>query len=66
MRALNAPSLVGQADWYLVHQLEKFKAGHRGTAPGDLTGAQMQPMSMTLVNDQMIRDVVAYIRSLGE
>lgn len=63
---LNAPSLAHQADWYLVSQIKKFRTGLRGTHPGDVTGAQMRPMAMTLPDDQAIVDVVAYIRSLGE
>lgn len=57
--------LAGQADWYLVAQLTKFRQGLRGTSPHDPTGAQMRPMAMTLPNDQAILDVVAYIRTLG-
>lgn len=62
--ALKAPPLVGQHDWYTVSQLRKFKAGIRGTAPGDISGAQMRPMSMTLADEQAMRDVTAYIGSL--
>ena len=64
--ALKAPGLTRQADWYLVAQLEKFRAGWRGTHPQDATGAQMRPMAMTLGDEAAIRDVVAYIRSLGD
>jgi cytochrome c553 len=61
---LKAPPIAGQYDWYLVSQLRKFKAGIRGTAPGDVTGAQMRPMAMTLPDDAAIQDVVAYINTL--
>lgn len=64
--ALKAPALSRQADWYLAAQLEKFRAGWRGTHPQDATGAQMRPMAMTLGDEAAIRDVVAYIRSLGD
>lgn len=65
-QALNAPALAHQADWYLVSQIKKFRAGLRGTHPGDATGAQMRPMAMALADDQAVVDVVAYIRSLGQ
>ena len=63
---LNAPSLRGQYDWYLLAQLHKFKEGIRGANPEDITGSQMRPMAMTLADDQAMRDVVAYIQSLSE
>jgi cytochrome c oxidase subunit II len=62
--ALSSPTLVGQADWYLLHQLQKFKSGMRGAHPEDLSGSQMRAMSMTLENDQAMLDVVAFIRTL--
>ena len=64
--ALKAPPLVGQNDWYLLAQLQKFKAGHRGTAKGDDSGASMRPMSMTLVDDQAIKNVLAYVATLSK
>ena len=63
-QALNAPKLATLPSWYLVRQLQHFKAGVRGAHPKDTYGAQMRPMSMTLANDQAIKDVVAYIKSL--
>ena len=65
-QALNAPPIVGQHDWYLVSQLQKFKKGIRGTNPKDVTGAQMRPMSMTLADDQAIKNVVAHIGTLAK
>ncbi|MFZ5444607.1 MAG: c-type cytochrome [Myxococcota bacterium] len=59
--ALKAPPLVGQHDWYLVSQLHKFKKGIRGANPKDVAGGQMRPMSMTLADDQAIKNVVAHI-----
>ena len=63
-QALSSPSLVGQADWYLLHQLQKFKSGMRGAHPEDVSGSQMRAMSMTLENDQAMLDVIAFIRTL--
>ena len=62
--ALKAPELLNQADWYVVAQLTSFRAGMRGTHQSDLTGMQMRPMSLTLPDDQALRDVAAYLRTL--
>jgi cytochrome c oxidase subunit 2 len=62
--ALNSPSLVGQSDWYLAAQLRKFKEGLRGTKTEDVTGMQMRPMAMTLVDDAMVENVAAYIATM--
>jgi cytochrome c oxidase subunit 2 len=61
---LKAPPLNHASDWYLVGALKKFKLGIRGTNPLDTTGVLMRPMSMTLVDDQAVTDVVAYIDTL--
>ena len=65
-QALNAPPIAGQHDWYLVSQLKKFKSGIRGAHPKDITGAQMRPMSMTLVDEQAMKNVVAHISTLAK
>ncbi|MDP1922731.1 MAG: c-type cytochrome [Myxococcales bacterium] len=64
-QALNAPPLVGQYDWYLVNQLKKFKGGVRGANPLDVTGGQMRPMSMTLADEQAMKNVVAHISTFS-
>jgi len=64
LKAMNSPNLTLQQDWYLVRQLQNFKAGLRGSDPKDVFGQQMRPMAMILANDQAINDVVAYINSL--
>ena len=61
---LNAPNLTGQFDWYLVRQLQNFKAGIRGADAKDVYGSQMRPMSMTLADDNAVKNVVAYIQTL--
>ena len=66
MQALNAPSLAGQEEWYVIRQLQNFKNGIRGTNPKDTFGMQMAPMAQTLPDDQAMEDVAAYISSLGE
>jgi cytochrome c oxidase subunit 2 len=66
LEALNAPKLAGQEEWYVVRQLQNFKAGVRGNNPRDTYGMQMAPMAQTLVDDQAMQDVAAYIRTLGQ
>ncbi|MEM9383690.1 MAG: c-type cytochrome [Pseudomonadota bacterium] len=61
---LNAPSLAGQHGWYLERHLNSFRAGTRGYEKGDLFGRQMYSMSLTLVEDGGVEDVVAYINTL--
>jgi cytochrome c oxidase subunit II len=63
-QALNAPRTAGQHSWYVKRQLQAFKDGVRGTAPGDVYGAQMRPMAMTLTTEAAIDNVVAYIATL--
>lgn len=64
-QAMNAPPLAGQADWYMLAQLKKFKAGIRGADPKDVTGATMRPMAGTLVDEQQMKNVIAHIETLG-
>lgn len=63
--ALKSPSLQYQSDWYMLSSLKKFKEGVRGTNPQDIGGMQMRPMSMTLVDEQAMKDVIAYIRKIS-
>ena len=62
--ATNAPRLAGQHAWYLLRQLNYFRAGIRGADPKDTFGQQMAAMANTLPNDQAVADVVAYIGTL--
>jgi cytochrome c oxidase subunit 2 len=64
VRDLGGPSLTVTNDWYLVRQLQNFKAGVRGDHPDDTFGAQMRAAAQVLSDDEAIRDVVAYINSL--
>lgn len=63
--ALNAPRLAGIDDWYLVRQLENFKAGMRGNQPGDTPGQQMAAAAKTLIDTNDIKDIVVYIQLLS-
>lgn len=65
-QALNAPRIAHQSDWYLVESLKKFKAGIRGGDPANQNAVMMRGMALSLPDDQAIRDVVAYIHTLGE
>ena len=64
VQAMNAPRLAGMTDWYLVNQLNNFKAGIRGEHKSDYYGKQMGYMARILHNDAAINDLVAYINSL--
>ena len=61
---MNAPRQAGISDWYLLSQLQNFKAGIRGGHPADMHGKQMGFMSRMLMDEQAMRDVVAYINTL--
>lgn len=63
MQVVNAPPLVGQADWYLLAQLRKFRMGWRGTHPQDISGQTMRPNSL-LLDEAAMENVVAYIQTL--
>ena len=62
--ALHSPRLTALPSWYMMTQLNNFKKGIRGAHKDDKWGKTMRPMSMTLANDQAIKDVIAYIKSL--
>jgi cytochrome c oxidase subunit 2 len=66
MQALNGPPLAHLNDWYLLSQLQKYKSGLRGANTKDAEGILMRPMSMTLADEQAMKDVVAYIQTLAE
>jgi cytochrome c oxidase subunit II len=65
LAALNGPRIAGQQAWYTERQLINFKSGARGSDARDVYGQQMAPMAQTLTTDQAIKDVSAYIESLG-
>ena len=61
--ALHAPALAGQSDWYLVTQLDHFKAGLRGFSSDDVPGTQMRAAAAILPDEASIRDVASYINT---
>ena len=63
---LGGPRLRNLDDWYQIGQLQQFRTGNRGTAEGDIHGAQMRAAVQLLNDDADIRDVVAYITSLTD
>jgi cytochrome c553 len=65
VQATNGPPLAHQSDWYVLSSLERFKSGVRGSAPNDANGAVMRGMAAILVDEQAMKDVVAYINSLA-
>lgn len=63
---LSGSPLANVSDWYLLRQLENFKAGIRGGRPGDQTGAMMRAMSATLPDEQVMKDIIAHIMTLAK
>jgi cytochrome c553 len=63
--ALKAPPLAGMDDWYVARQLQKFRAGIRGAAPGDTVGPIMQAMAQTIQPEE-IDHVAAYVHTLAK
>ncbi|MBL4586911.1 MAG: c-type cytochrome [Flavobacteriales bacterium] len=66
IESLHSPKLIGMQDWYLERQLNNFRDSIRGTAEGDVFGAQMQQIAASIPDDQTVKDIVAYLNSLQE
>jgi len=62
---ISIAALAGQSDWYLVRQLENYRAGVRGHVAADTYGQQMRAAAAVLPDAQAVKDVVAYINTLG-
>jgi cytochrome c oxidase subunit 2 len=63
--ALGGPRIAGQHDWYLIRQLQNFKAGVRGAHEKDTYGQTMSSMAHALLpDDQAVQDVVTFINTL--
>ena len=60
----NAPRLAGMSDWYLANQLVNFRNRVRGGHAEDIYGDQMYLIATSLVTDEAINDVIAYINTL--
>lgn len=63
--ALRSPPLHQQHDWYLLSALQRYKSGVRGSDPRNTNAQIMRGMSSTLVDEQAMKDVIAYILTLG-
>lgn len=61
---LKAPPIAGQADWYLLAQLGKFRSGVRGGNPKDTSAALMRPMALALPDEKTMLDVVTHVAGL--
>lgn len=64
IQSVHSPRLDIQQDWYMLEQLQKFKNGMRGAHPKDFWGSTMVPMANILPDEQAMKDVIAYIKSL--
>lgn len=64
IQAMNAPRLAGLQGWYIKRQMDAFRTGLRGTAPGDTHGMQMRPMAMSVSAPAAVDNIIAYIESL--
>ncbi len=65
-QTMNAPGFKYASDWYLLSQMQKFRAGVRGANPANPIAAMMGPMSMVLPDEQALKDVVAHIMTLSK
>lgn len=61
----DAPALTNQNDWYLLRQLQNFRAGIRGLHPEDPYGEQMVSMATAMANEEEMADVIAYLNQLS-
>ena len=62
--AIEAPSILGMPEWYLISTLTKFKDGVRGAHPDDKRGLNMRPMARALKGKEEIEAVAKYVASL--
>lgn len=63
-QAMGAPPIAGHPDWYIASQVRKFKAGVRGTKPGDTQGPTMRAIALSFPDDSAIDNVAAHVASL--
>src|SRR5436190_802067 len=64
MEALKSPPISGQADWYILESLRKYKGGIRGSHPDDISGGQMRAIAMSLTDEQAMKDLAAHVSSM--
>lgn len=63
-RAANAPSIAGLPPWYVSAQLQKYRAGHRGTHPDDVGGLQMRPIARALATEADVEAIAQHVAKL--
>lgn len=59
-----APPIAGLPAWYVETQLQHYKADIRGNAYDDLAGLRMRPMALSLLKEQDIKDMAAFVETL--
>lgn len=62
--AIQAPSIHGLPEWYLISTLNKFKNGIRGAHHKDLRGLNMRPIARALQGKGEVEAVAKYVHSL--
>ena len=66
-KAVNAPAVAGQHDWYTVRQLEHYFSGVRGSDPDNIFDMQMRGMTTCcLLTPEAIKNVTAYINMFAK
>ncbi|TKB44899.1 cytochrome c oxidase subunit II [Thalassotalea mangrovi] len=64
VESLNGPAISHLAPWYIKRQLVYFKHKIRGDQSSDPIGAPMAAIAQTLVDEQQIKNLIAYIEQL--
>ncbi len=59
--SLNAPKLAGLNDWYIINQINNFRASKRGYHQDDKLGRQMKMMSSVVPSDEASNDIATYL-----
>jgi cytochrome c oxidase subunit 2 len=63
-RQLFTPRINHQHDWYVLRQLLNFRRDFRGTHPSDGYGGRMWAAARAIPDDETLRDIVAYLKTL--
>lgn len=61
--SIAAPAIAGLPEWYVLHQLTKYREGARGAHADDVEGLRMRPMARTL-EERDVGPVAAYVAIL--
>ncbi len=60
-----APSIAGQPDWFVAHQLTKFQEGHRGAGElADPNGAMMRAIALA-INEETIPTIAEAVQAMA-